>query len=101
MYMPLCRECHKRESKFNSDNAFDGDPTLIQVDLENEAFDKKVDHKQSPHENSDTSSSLFEMNESGGTKSFSDDCEDADEAQLRRKALDKDLHSEQIKNFSP
>ena len=43
MYMPLCRECHRRESKFNAENTFDGDPTMIQVDLENEAFEHKDD----------------------------------------------------------
>lgn len=35
-YMPLCRDCHERESKLNSDNLFVGDPQLIDVNLENE-----------------------------------------------------------------
>jgi len=35
MYMPLCRECHKRESALNKDNAYEGDPSLIDADHEN------------------------------------------------------------------
>lgn len=101
MYMPLCRECHKRESKYHPEMVFAGDPTVISVDLENQAFETKNDAKESPHANeSDTSGSLFEM-ESGVTKSFSDDCDDADEAQLRRKALDSASDSKPISNFSP
>ena len=34
MYMPLCRECHARESKSNEDNTFQGDPSLISVEHE-------------------------------------------------------------------
>lgn len=41
MYMPLCRDCHARESKLNADNVFMGDPSKLSVDLENEQFEKK------------------------------------------------------------
>ena len=34
MYMPLCRECHSRESKLNSENAFQGDPQSLNVEVE-------------------------------------------------------------------
>ena len=36
MYMPLCRECHARESKLNAANAFVGDPSSLNVDLEHQ-----------------------------------------------------------------
>lgn len=39
MYMPLCRECHARESKANADNAYSGDPSKISVEIENKQFD--------------------------------------------------------------
>lgn len=29
MYMPLCRECHARETKLNAANAFTGDPSVV------------------------------------------------------------------------
>ena len=34
MYMPLCRRCHARETKLNSDNVFVGDPSIISVEVE-------------------------------------------------------------------
>jgi thymidine kinase len=34
MYMPLCRECHSRESKLNEGNLFEGDPELVDVKVE-------------------------------------------------------------------
>ena len=40
MYMPLCRECHARESKLNAQNMYVGDPSKISVDIENKQFDK-------------------------------------------------------------
>lgn len=33
MYMPLCRQCHERESKFN-EAVFIGDPTNIGASLD-------------------------------------------------------------------
>ena len=38
MYMPLCRECHARESKLNAENAYMGDPSKISVEIENKQF---------------------------------------------------------------
>lgn len=38
MYMPLCRECHARESKLNSENAFIGDPSKISAEHEKKQF---------------------------------------------------------------
>ena len=38
MYMPLCRECHTRETNLNKDNVFAGDPSVISARLENERF---------------------------------------------------------------
>jgi len=35
MYMPLCRDCHSRESRLH-ETFFEGDPTLINVKMENE-----------------------------------------------------------------
>ena len=40
MYMPLCRECHARESKLNAENAYIGDPSKISVEIENAQFDE-------------------------------------------------------------
>lgn len=37
MYMPLCRDCHNRESQMNADNAYEGDPSLISVEVESKA----------------------------------------------------------------
>ena len=39
MYMPLCRDCHARESKINSANAYQGDPSKISAEDENKQFD--------------------------------------------------------------
>ena len=36
MYMPLCRVCHARETKLNAQNLYEGDPALIDVEIENE-----------------------------------------------------------------
>jgi len=38
MYMPLCRECHTRETNLNKDNLYSGDPSVISARLENEHF---------------------------------------------------------------
>ena len=35
MYMPLCRECHARESNINRENAFVGDPSIVKLEIEN------------------------------------------------------------------
>ena len=43
MYMPLCRECHLRESLNNADNVYEGDPSKISVEIENEQFTKTGD----------------------------------------------------------
>ena len=40
MYMPLCRDCHLRESANNAENTFVGDPSKISVEIENEQFAK-------------------------------------------------------------
>ncbi len=44
MYMPLCRECHARESQLNQDNTFIGDPSKISVELENKQFEKPAEN---------------------------------------------------------
>lgn len=36
MYMPLCRQCHERESAKHAGNQFMGDPTVISVKVEEE-----------------------------------------------------------------
>ena len=77
MYMPLCRECHSRETRHHNENQFVGDPQCIDADLENEAHEKKF----SP--NPDSEGSLFSMDKSSTTKSFSGDSEGADEISLR------------------
>ena len=38
MYMPLCRECHARESKLNAANVYCGDPSKISVEKEKNQF---------------------------------------------------------------
>ena len=37
MYMPLCRECHLRETRKNTHDAYRGDPTDISIHLDREA----------------------------------------------------------------
>jgi hypothetical protein len=37
MYMPLCRDCHLRETQLNSQNQFEGDPRVVDLNAENEA----------------------------------------------------------------
>ena len=73
MYMPLCRECHTRESKFHEADTFVGDPTIIYPDLENEVGVQKGLIKDSSSD--DTSAS----------KSFKEECDCADDLQLRQK----------------
>lgn len=34
MYMPLCRECHARESAANQGNIYEGDPSIVDVKVE-------------------------------------------------------------------
>ena len=34
MYMPLCRECHGRESRLNKHIAYEGDPSVTCVEIE-------------------------------------------------------------------
>lgn len=43
MYMPLCRECHARESKINVANAFMGDPSKISAEQEKKQFEPKTE----------------------------------------------------------
>lgn len=42
MYMPLCRDCHVRETRLG-ENAFEGDPELINVKLENDTINLKAE----------------------------------------------------------
>jgi thymidine kinase len=42
MYMPLCRECHARESRINADNLYTGDPSKISVEIENKQFEARA-----------------------------------------------------------
>lgn len=37
MYMPLCRDCHQRETSFNQSNVFEGNPQLMDPMVEHEA----------------------------------------------------------------
>lgn len=37
MYMPLCRDCHQRETSFNQSNVFEGNPQLMDPQVEHEA----------------------------------------------------------------
>ena len=37
MYMPLCRDCHTRDSRLNDSTRFEGNPEIINVRAENEA----------------------------------------------------------------
>jgi thymidine kinase len=37
MYMPLCRDCHARETRLNQRNHFEGDPEIVNLKAENEA----------------------------------------------------------------
>ena len=53
MYMPLCRECHARESKANADNAYSGDPSKISVEIENKQFAGAESSGQDAASNSD------------------------------------------------
>lgn len=41
MYMPLCRDCHTRESRLNSKNHFEGDPEHVDLKAETEAKTKR------------------------------------------------------------
>ena len=40
MYMPLCRECHLKETRKNADDAFRGDPTDISIHLDQDSLAK-------------------------------------------------------------
>lgn len=76
MYMPLCRECHARETKFHH-SEFQGDLENIDVKVENNAFGKGTKSSDSPSNKSEeTTASLFDTE---GAKSFSEDIEGADE----------------------
>ena len=55
MYMPLCRECHARESKLNADNAYVGDPSIVNVDMEKKQFDN-VNQAENRNKHTPTSS---------------------------------------------
>ena len=39
--MPLCRECHIRETMIQGDNIFKGDPSKTDAELENKQFAEK------------------------------------------------------------
>lgn len=41
MYMPLCRDCHNRESALHK-QIYEGDATVINVRLEDEANNEKL-----------------------------------------------------------
>lgn len=44
MYMPLCRDCHARETRLG-ENAFEGDPEFINVKLENDTIKLKAEQE--------------------------------------------------------
>lgn len=66
MYMPLCRECHARESRFH-ETVFDGNPEEINVTLENETQlenknkAKDCDRGSSGDKTNDSSVSLVDI----------------------------------------
>ena len=75
MYMPLCRECHKRESNLNKENTFLGDPSVISIDTENKPSPPKDLTKcSSLKETSDTTTNSSKNSSAGGSpqaRSFS------------------------------
>ena len=104
MYMPLCRECHTRETNLNKDNAYEGDPSVISARLENERFaneaaTKKMSTAVKPSANlsamSDNSTGTHDS-ESPKAKSFSSD-DSGEQVPLRKKAelmaIDQKMHS--------
>ena len=34
MYMPLCRDCHMRETKLKKNDTYEGDPSVVNLDME-------------------------------------------------------------------
>jgi len=76
MYMPLCRACHGRETQFNINDAFDGNPELI--DVKHEKKNAKTSNNSSPTteitNETSNSSDNGNTNESPAAKSFSSDC---------------------------
>lgn len=80
MYMPLCRECHARESKLNSDNQFDGDCQLVDVTTETEAQNSKKERAAVMDDSADTTLTSNGQEQSGSPalKSFSSDLEGAE-----------------------
>ena len=43
LYITLCRECHRRETKLNQDIVYDGDPTKVYIEIERE--EEKLDNE--------------------------------------------------------
>lgn len=98
MYMPLCRECHTRESKLNSENVYIGDPSKISVELENNQF-KEGEEIAKPSLATPISSMTVTTNASGSpkAKSFegSDDSIEKDD-QITLRKINADVSSPAI-----
>jgi thymidine kinase len=74
MYMPLCRDCHKRESNLNKENAFSGDPTVLSMDTEEQNSPPKNRKTDVSKETSETSTTSSKNSSAGGSpqaRSFS------------------------------
>ena len=74
MYMPLCRDCHARESRLNSQNHFEGNPELVDLKAESEAKSKRLPVEEANHKLQD------EQRQEEDPKSFS--TADLDESSL-------------------
>lgn len=75
MYMPLCRECHAREMSLNAENVFQGDPSKVNVEVENEAqgINKLSKTPGSTEDATMESDQILSNSESPEAKSFGSD----------------------------
>ena len=79
MYMPLCRECHARETKLHQNNIFEGDCQLVDMAAESEAQNSKKTELVAESDSGDTTlTSNGQESGSPALKSFSSDLEGAE-----------------------
>ena len=72
MYMPLCRECHARESKLNAANAYEGDPTIVKTEMEKKQFENGIQaENRNKHTPTSSLTGTTASNNSPAAKSFS------------------------------
>ena len=93
MYMPLCRECHVRETKLNKDNVYKGDPSLISVEFENEQFAEKSKQEKTQDKKlgcmlSSMSDNSTGTNDSESPKAKSFDSDLGEEILLKKSTID-------------